>query len=85
MFKPAEIVAVAACSEPAPIVIDAFCFFNELDLFYLRILETNELVDYYVIVESFLTHTGSLKDLVWESKGKYDKRFDKYRYVCVLQ
>ena len=42
-------------------IIDAFTFFNEKELVELRIKYLNDLIDYFVIVEADVTHTGKEK------------------------
>jgi len=39
-------------------IIDAFTFFNEKELVELRIKYLNDLIDYFVIIEADVTHTG---------------------------
>ena len=40
---------------------DCFTFFNELDLLKIRLELLEDVVDYHVIVESNLTHSGVIK------------------------
>ena len=42
-------------------IVDAFTFFNERELVELRIKYLNDLIDYFVIVEADVTHTGKEK------------------------
>lgn len=42
-------------------VIDSFIFFNELEMLKLRLNYLNDVVDYFVIVESNYTHSGKPK------------------------
>ncbi len=42
-------------------LIDAFTFFNEKELVELRIKYLNDIVDYFLIVEADVTHTGKEK------------------------
>lgn len=65
-------------------VYDCFIFFNELDLLELRLNIMNELVDYFVIVESNITHSGQPKEFVFEENKKRFKKFlDKIIYIKV--
>ena len=47
-------------------IYDCFTFFNELELLDLRLKELYNYVDYFVLVEATLTHTGKTKDLIFE-------------------
>jgi len=51
-------------------VIDSFMFFNEFDILKLRLKYLNDVVDYFIIVESNYTHSGKSKpyyiDLIWD-------------------
>lgn len=56
-------------------IYDCFNFFNELDILELRLNILNNTVDYFVIVESNLTHSGQPKPYYFE-ENKY--RFEKF-------
>ena len=43
-------------------IIDAFTFFNEKELVELRIKYLDSIVDYFVVVEADVTHTGIKKN-----------------------
>ena len=45
------------------LVIDAFSFFNELDLLEIRLNELKDVVDYFILVEADQTHSGLDKPL----------------------
>ncbi len=49
-------------------IYDAFNFFNELELLDIRLNVLNDHVDYFVLVESTLTHSGLPKELFYENK-----------------
>lgn len=51
-------------------IFDCFCFFNEVDLLEIRLKELYDHVDYFVISEMELTHSGKPKGL----------NFDKERF-----
>ena len=57
-------------------VIDCFIFFNELEMLEFRLEELNEHVDYFVLVESNLTHTGIEKELFYNVGGFDDLLFE---------
>ena len=56
-------------------IYDCFIFFNELDLLELRLNILDSYVDYFVICEASVTHSGYKKDYVFE---KNKKRFEKF-------
>ena len=43
-------------------IVDAFTFFNEKELVELRVKYLNKIVDYFVVVEADVTHTGKSKE-----------------------
>ena len=47
-------------------IYDGFLFFNELDLLDLRLNTLNDVVDYFVLVESSITHQGESKPFIFE-------------------
>ena len=57
-------------------VYDCFCFFNELDLLELRLNILDDYVDYFVISESSVTHTGQPKPYYYEENKKRFKKFN---------
>ena len=46
-------------------IVDGFIFFNELSTLNLRLHTLNDYVDYFVIVESGLTHAGNPRPLYY--------------------
>lgn len=50
----------------SPKVFDCFPFFNELDLLKVRLAELDEVVDYFVLVESVETQRGTVKPLYFQ-------------------
>ena len=67
-------------------VIDAVCFFQELDLLELRLTELDAVVDRFVIVEANRTHKGTLKPLHYaENKARFAEWENKIVHiVCPL-
>lgn len=73
-------------------VYDCFPFFNELDVLEIRLNTLNDVVDYFVISEMQLTHSGNKKPL-YLSKALFDypadERFKKFKdkiiYICPLE
>ena len=45
-------------------LIDAFLFFNEVELLKFRLQYLSEVVDYFIIVEATHTHTGKEKNYI---------------------
>lgn len=65
-------------------IFDCFCFFNELELLDFRLMVLNEIVDYFVIVESNRTFTGNDKEFIYDlNKHKFSKYEDKIIYIKV--
>ena len=48
-------------------IIDAFLFYNELDMLEFRLTELNEHVDYFIILESSFDFNGNRKESVFNS------------------
>jgi len=67
-------------------VIDAFTFYNELDILELRLTVLDAHVDRFVLVESEVTHAGGPKDLFFEkNKNRYTKWLHKITHVIVTE
>lgn len=65
-------------------VVDAFLFYNELEMLDLRFKELYDFVDYFVIVESPYTFTSKPKELFFkENYERYSKYLDKVKHVVV--
>jgi len=59
-------------------IYDCFNFFNELDILEIRLNELYDIVDYFIIVESSVTHSGELKPFYFEeNKNRFSKFMDK--------
>lgn len=58
-----------------PKIYDCFNFYNELDILELRLNILDPVVDYFVIVESNLTHSGKSKSYYFEENKE---RFSKF-------
>jgi beta-1,4-mannosyl-glycoprotein beta-1,4-N-acetylglucosaminyltransferase len=62
-------------------IIDAFMFFNEYDILEGRMEYLYDLVDYFVIVETNITHSGNPKPLNYLANiSRYKKYSDKILY-----
>jgi beta-1,4-mannosyl-glycoprotein beta-1,4-N-acetylglucosaminyltransferase len=61
-------------------IYDCFIFFNELDLLELRLNILNSYVDYFVICEASVTHSGNPKEFIFE---KNKKRFDQFLHKII--
>lgn len=65
-----------------PLVVDAFCFNNELDLLEMRLTELFDVVDYFVLVESPRDHQDHPKPLHYQgNKDRYAAWADKIVHV----
>jgi len=63
-------------------IIDAFIFYNELDLLNYRLSILYYIVDYFIIVESTHTFIGNKKPLYfYENKNKFSKFMDKIIHI----
>lgn len=63
-------------------IVDAFLFFNELDLLEIRLHELNDIVDLFVLVESSQTFTGKKKRFVFEDNaGMFSEFLPKIKVV----
>lgn len=56
-------------------IYDCFTFFNELELLELRLNELNNIVDYFVLVESTKTFTGKDKELYYDKNSWLFEKF----------
>uniref|UniRef100_A0A6C0CV70 Uncharacterized protein n=1 Tax=viral metagenome TaxID=1070528 RepID=A0A6C0CV70_9ZZZZ len=56
-------------------IIDCFIFYNELDLLNYRLHILNEVVDYFVLVESTHTHSGKEKELIYQNNKEIFQSF----------
>ena len=63
-------------------IYDCFQFFNEEEVLDIRLNVLNELVDFFVIVESTTDHQGNNKKLNF-NKNKFRKFEKKIIYVVV--
>ena len=57
-------------------IYDAFNFFNELELLEIRLNILDPYVDYFVLVESTLTHSGLPKKLFFQENKHLFKKFE---------
>jgi beta-1,4-mannosyl-glycoprotein beta-1,4-N-acetylglucosaminyltransferase len=65
-------------------LIDCFTFFRELDMLEGRLEYLYNYVDYFVIVEADVTHSGNKKDLNYlKNIRKYKKYYDKILYFPI--
>ena len=65
-------------------VYDVLPFFNELDILEIRLQELWDTVDYFVITESNLSHSGKPKEYIFENnKDRFEKYMSKIRHIKV--
>jgi len=67
-------------------IVDAFIFYNELDILELRFEVLDPYVDKFVLVESEVNHIGERKPLFYsENKERYAKWAGKIEHVIVSE
>lgn len=65
-------------------IYDCFIFFNELDLLDLRLNILDSYVDYFVICEASVTHSGKPKSFIFEeNKERYSKFLHKIIHLKI--
>lgn len=65
-------------------IVDCFLFYNELDMLEFRLKELNDVVDYFVLVESTYTFMSHPKELYYEkNKSRFEKYKDKIVHIIV--
>ena len=65
-------------------IIDCFTFYNELDMLEYRLTVLDDIVDYFILVESEKTHAGEIKPLYYnENKERYAKWKHKIIHIIV--
>jgi len=65
-------------------IYDCFTFFNELEVLTIRLEELWDTVDYFVLAESTLSHSGNPKELHFDNnKDKFEKYMSKIRHIIV--
>jgi FkbM family methyltransferase len=71
-------------NQTQPKIIDCFIFYNELDLLIYRLNILNDVVDYFVLVESRHTFVGKEKSLFYnENKQLFEKFNHKIIHIIV--
>ena len=61
-------------------IIDCFLFYNELELLKFKLKELNDIVDYFVLIESKYTFVGNEKELYYE---KNKVLFSEYNHKII--
>jgi beta-1,4-mannosyl-glycoprotein beta-1,4-N-acetylglucosaminyltransferase len=64
-------------------IIDCFIFFNELDLLEYRLNILNNIIDFFIIVESTKTFTGNDKPLFFNDNKNKFKHFN-YKIIHII-
>ena len=65
-------------------IYDCFTFFNELDLLEIRLEELYSSVDWFVIAEANMSHSGLAKEFILEANwDRFAKFHDKIRYLKI--
>jgi beta-1,4-mannosyl-glycoprotein beta-1,4-N-acetylglucosaminyltransferase len=67
-------------------LVDAFMFYNELDVLELRLTLLDAWVDRFILVESEVNHIGGPKELFfWKNRARFTKWLDKIEHVIVSE
>jgi len=56
-------------------IYDTFIFFNELDLLDIRLKILDNVVDYFIISEFNITHSGLKKEYIFEKNRDLFKKY----------
>jgi beta-1,4-mannosyl-glycoprotein beta-1,4-N-acetylglucosaminyltransferase len=65
-------------------LVDAFMFYNELDILELRLEVLDRYVDRFILVEAEVNHVGGAKELFFEqNKQRYAKWLPKITHIIV--
>lgn len=65
-------------------IYDCFTFFNELELLDVRLHELSDVVDYFVLVESDITHQHAPKPLYFEeNKHQFEEFLPRIKHIVV--
>lgn len=67
-------------------VYDCFMFFNELDTLEMRLNIHDPLVDYFVMCEAAVTHSGIKREPIWEqhmNEERFRKFLPKIKYLLL--
>jgi hypothetical protein len=63
-------------------IIDAFLFYNELDMLEFRLTELNEHVDYFIVLESSFDFNGNKKESIFNpNKERFDSWKEKIIHI----
>ena len=68
-----------------PKIIDCMTFYNEMDLLTYRLNILNDVVDYFIIVESKYTHSGIEKPLFFNENNKLFSKFQNKIIHIILE
>lgn len=65
-------------------IYDCFTFFNELDLLEIRLQELWDTVDYFILSESNMSHSGKQKEYIFENNiARFEQYMSKIRHIKV--
>jgi beta-1,4-mannosyl-glycoprotein beta-1,4-N-acetylglucosaminyltransferase len=62
-----------------PRIADGFIFYKEVDVLKQRLTELDDVVDFFVLVESTHTFVGNPKPLIYDEISKIDPFFRRYK------
>lgn len=63
--------------------IDAFLFYNEHDVTFLRLSELYNVVDFFVVLEADITHLGTPREKVFWNDSRLEPFKDKIKYFPI--
>ena len=65
-------------------IVDCILFYNEIDMLLFHLKELNNIVDYFIIIESNYTFAGNKKKLYYnENKDKFMKYNTKIKHLII--
>lgn len=64
-------------------IIDAFLYYNEADVAFLRLSELYDTVDFFVVVEADVTHLGTSRERVFWNDARLERFKDKIKYFPI--
>lgn len=65
-------------------IYDSFLFYNELDILEIRLNELKNVVDYFILIESSVTHQGQSKPFIFdENKERFGEFLDRIIHIKV--
>lgn len=79
-FMKEEMETTLTITKPPKKIIDAFTFYNELDMLYYRLKVLDPIIDTFILVESTRTHAGAVKPLFYQENRE---RFAEFNHKII--